>query len=143
LGSFLSVFIIVCFACLPWCSCYRYYIINEFKNWTEAQNYCRKYYYDLATFDNKEEHDQVVQTLRSGGFTGSVWIGLYDDHRWKWSDQSSSVFRAWKSSEPNNFNGTEFCAQLPVSFAFNVIHTKTALLFRHTPKIIFSSCNNK
>ncbi|KTF81819.1 hypothetical protein cypCar_00034366 [Cyprinus carpio] len=217
------------FACLPWCSCYRYYIINEFKNWTEAQNYCRKYYYDLATFDNKEEHDQVVQTLRSGGFTGSVWIGLYDDRyswrwsnskknmtytnwagnepnnyqskeacaiftkrgdwadvpcenpffflcynatmnttvliqekkswsdalnycrlyhtdsatienqdentalklllndqnvdaaymglyrdRWKWSDQSSSVFRAWKSSEPNNFNGTEFCAQLPV-----------------------------
>uniref|UniRef100_A0A672QFX7 C-type lectin domain-containing protein n=1 Tax=Sinocyclocheilus grahami TaxID=75366 RepID=A0A672QFX7_SINGR len=127
------------FACLPWCSSHRYYIINEFKNWTEAQNYCRKYYYDLATFDNKEEHDQVVQTLRSGGYTGGVWIGLYDDHDWKWSDQSSSVFRAWKSSEPNNFNGIEFCAHLSV---LNAQWNDISCSFKHRYAICKDSLKN-
>uniref|UniRef100_A0A8C2EWE5 C-type lectin domain-containing protein n=1 Tax=Cyprinus carpio TaxID=7962 RepID=A0A8C2EWE5_CYPCA len=108
----LSLYLFQGFVRFPWCTSHRYYIIDEFKNWTEAQDYCRKYYNDLATFDNEEEHDQVVQTLTSEGYTGGVWIGLYDDHIWKWSDQSSSEFRAWMFSEPNNFGGTEFCAQL-------------------------------
>uniref|UniRef100_A0A671MY83 C-type lectin domain-containing protein n=1 Tax=Sinocyclocheilus anshuiensis TaxID=1608454 RepID=A0A671MY83_9TELE len=82
------------FANLPWCSSHCYYIIDEFKNWTEAQDYCRKYYYDLATF-NKEENDQVIQTLVSGGYNDSVWIGLYDDCyscRWSSGEKNSAPF---------------------------------------------------
>uniref|UniRef100_A0A673JFP7 C-type lectin domain-containing protein n=1 Tax=Sinocyclocheilus rhinocerous TaxID=307959 RepID=A0A673JFP7_9TELE len=108
----ISMYVFQGFACLPWCSSHRYYIIDEFKNWTEAQNYCRKYYYDLATFDNKEEHDQVVQTLRSGGYTGGVWIGLYDDrYSWRWSNgEKNMAYTNWAANEPDSSQSKEACA---------------------------------
>ncbi len=99
---------------LPCCFSHHYYIINEFKNWTEAQYYCRKYYYDLATFDNKEEHDQVVETLVSGGYTGSVWIGLYDDrYLWRWSnDEKNMTYTNWAENNPDSYQSKEAYAIL-------------------------------
>uniref|UniRef100_A0A8C1WYE9 C-type lectin domain-containing protein n=1 Tax=Cyprinus carpio TaxID=7962 RepID=A0A8C1WYE9_CYPCA len=105
---------VVGFVRFPWCTSHRYYIIDEFKNWTEAQDYCRKNYNDLATFDNEEEHDQVVQTLTSGGYTGSVWIGLYDDrYSWRWSNSKKNMtYTNWAGNEPSNYQSKEACAWL-------------------------------
>ncbi|RXN06063.1 macrophage mannose receptor 1-like protein [Labeo rohita] len=99
---------------VPWCFSRRYYIIDEFKNWTEAQDYCRKHYYDLATFDNKEEHNQVVQTLVSGGYTNSLWIGLYDDrYSWRWSNgEKNMTYTNWAAHEPDSYQSKEACTMI-------------------------------
>ncbi len=87
-------------------------LIRENKSWSDALNYCRLYHTDLATIENQDENTKL-QLLLTDQNVDSAYIGLYRN-TWKWSDQSSSVFRAWKFSEPNNFKGNEFCAQLSV-----------------------------
>uniref|UniRef100_A0A8C1GJ67 C-type lectin domain-containing protein n=1 Tax=Cyprinus carpio TaxID=7962 RepID=A0A8C1GJ67_CYPCA len=74
----------------------------------------KKYYNDLATFDNEEEHDQVVQTLTSEGYTGGVWIGLYDDrYSWRWSNSKKNMtYTNWAGNEPSNYQSKEACAWL-------------------------------
>ncbi|KAI2662899.1 Macrophage mannose receptor 1 [Labeo rohita] len=106
--------LLVGFIRVPWCFSRRYYIIDEFKNWTEAQDYCRKHYYDLATFDNKEEHNQVVQTLVSGGYTNSFWIGLYDDrYSWRWSNgEKNMTYTNWAAHEPDSYQSKEACTMI-------------------------------
>uniref|UniRef100_A0A9J7ZJK9 C-type lectin domain-containing protein n=1 Tax=Cyprinus carpio carpio TaxID=630221 RepID=A0A9J7ZJK9_CYPCA len=68
------------------------------------------YHTDLATIENQDENAKLKQLLIINNVV-KAYMGLYRD-TWKWSDQSSSEFRAWMFSEPNNFGGTEFCAQL-------------------------------
>ncbi|KTF78365.1 hypothetical protein cypCar_00048617 [Cyprinus carpio] len=85
-------------------------VIQEEKNWSDALNYCRLYHTDLATIENQDENAKLKQLLIINNVV-KAYMGLYRD-TWKWSDQSSSEFRAWMFSEPNNFGGTEFCAQL-------------------------------
>uniref|UniRef100_A0A4W6DFY2 C-type lectin domain-containing protein n=1 Tax=Lates calcarifer TaxID=8187 RepID=A0A4W6DFY2_LATCA len=45
-------------------------------NWTEAQTYCRETYTDLATIENTEEMNQLINTVSSAG-KNLVWVGLY------------------------------------------------------------------
>uniref|UniRef100_A0A673JAU8 C-type lectin domain-containing protein n=1 Tax=Sinocyclocheilus rhinocerous TaxID=307959 RepID=A0A673JAU8_9TELE len=87
-------------------------LIQEKKSWSDALNYCRLYHTDLATIENQDENTELKLLLNDQN-VDTAYMGLYRD-KWKWSDQSSSVFRAWRSSEPNNFNGIEFCAHLSV-----------------------------
>ncbi|XP_066513109.1 uncharacterized protein [Hoplias malabaricus] len=65
---------------------YRYIFVNENKNWTEAQSYCRQNYTDLATINNMEEMKNLNTTLKDKT-TSSVWIGLNRGNtgRWLWS----------------------------------------------------------
>ncbi|KAE8292699.1 hypothetical protein D5F01_LYC07788 [Larimichthys crocea] len=67
-------------------------LINKTMTWTEAQNYCRTNYTDLASVRNMTEN-QKIQDLK--GTEDKVWIGLFRDF-WKWSDGSNSSFRYWK-----------------------------------------------
>uniref|UniRef100_A0A8C1GIW5 C-type lectin domain-containing protein n=1 Tax=Cyprinus carpio TaxID=7962 RepID=A0A8C1GIW5_CYPCA len=100
------------------------------KSWSDALNYCRLYHTDSATIENQDENT-ALKLLLNDQNVDAAYMGLYRD-RWKWSDQSSSVFRAWKSSEPNNFNGTEFCAQLPVLTAqWNDISCSVKLRYKY------------
>uniref|UniRef100_A0A8C2CJK3 C-type lectin domain-containing protein n=1 Tax=Cyprinus carpio TaxID=7962 RepID=A0A8C2CJK3_CYPCA len=68
--------------------------VQEKKNWTEAQKYCRQYHTDLASVRNQIKNDAIQkiinQTLTSCSEDDQVWIGL---HRlWVWSDNSTSTF---------------------------------------------------
>lgn len=54
-------------------------------------------------------------------WTGKAWIGLHDDllNSWSWSLENSSFygdgeagFRNWNISEPDNFNGQQYCVAL-------------------------------
>ncbi|XP_027131480.1 macrophage mannose receptor 1-like [Larimichthys crocea] len=80
-------------------------LINKTMTWTEAQNYCRTNYTDLASVRNMTEN-QKIQDLK--GTEDKVWIGLFRDF-WKWSDGSNSSFRYWKVWEPDNKRYTEAC----------------------------------
>ncbi|KAI4875892.1 hypothetical protein NFI96_005369, partial [Prochilodus magdalenae] len=65
---------------------YRYHFVSESKTWTEAQNYCRQTYTDLATINTMEEMKNLNATLEDKP-SSFVWIGLVrgDTGKWQWS----------------------------------------------------------
>ncbi|XP_066580512.1 C-type mannose receptor 2 [Amia ocellicauda] len=87
----------------PLGSCHfrQFYFINKTLNWTEAQMYCRDNYTDLASIDNAQELDQLLNVTHSPG-TETAWIGLRRDCRenWQWSDGEELRFTHWKSHLP-------------------------------------------
>nr|XP_055037066.1 macrophage mannose receptor 1-like [Misgurnus anguillicaudatus] len=96
----------------------QYHFISESKIWTEAQRYCREKYTDLATIDNMDEMNRLMNTV-NGSYSGSAWIGLYDDvNSWRWSlenndfyQEGEKEFRSWYH-EPNNYGGNELCVYM-------------------------------
>ncbi|XP_058618756.1 C-type mannose receptor 2-like [Onychostoma macrolepis] len=75
--------------------------VQELKNWTEAQKYCRQKHTDLASVRNQSENHQI-QNIINQSLTSphQAWIGLY--RFWVWSDNSNFIFKHWKQDEPNN-----------------------------------------
>ncbi|KAI4880214.1 hypothetical protein NFI96_018741 [Prochilodus magdalenae] len=70
--------------------------VRKKDTWRNAQAYCRKYYTDLATVHNEQEH-QYLSDLLGGSYY--VWVGFFYDI-WKWSDRRSSMFRYWMDGQP-------------------------------------------
>nr|XP_055035542.1 C-type mannose receptor 2-like [Misgurnus anguillicaudatus] len=99
-------------------SSHQYHFISESMSWTEAQRYCRENYIDLATIDNMDEMNSLMNTV-NGSYSGSAWIGLYDDlNNWRWSLENNDFyqegerdFRNWYH-EPNNYGGNELCVYM-------------------------------
>ncbi|XP_062372022.1 C-type mannose receptor 2-like [Sardina pilchardus] len=91
--------------------------VNMSKNWTEAQRYCREHYTDLATTENMEDMQMMMNTTE--GYEGEAWIGLHQTavSSWKWSlaDEGSygpgdANFTHWQQGQPNGGDGEE-CAE--------------------------------
>ncbi|XP_011486015.1 macrophage mannose receptor 1-like [Oryzias latipes] len=64
----------------------QYHIVNQPLDWTEAQTYCREKYTDLATVENSDEMNQLINTISSAGYKDNLWIGLYNEINYRWSD---------------------------------------------------------
>ncbi|XP_050949045.1 lymphocyte antigen 75-like [Labeo rohita] len=111
-----NVFTFFCYSTLS--SSRQYHFVNESKTWTEAQRYCRQNYTDLATIDNMEEMNRLINTV-NGSYSGSAWIGLYDDvNSWRWSLEDNDFyqegerdFRNWRH-EPDNSGGNDLCVYM-------------------------------
>ncbi|KAL6481097.1 hypothetical protein MHYP_G00091770 [Metynnis hypsauchen] len=91
----------------------RYIIINNKMTWPEAQSYCRNDYTDLVSVRNQTENQQIytaAQTFQDA----YLWIGLFND-AWKWSDQSTSLFRYWAPNQPDYHGGNENCAAVSMT----------------------------
>uniref|UniRef100_A0A3Q3GCJ9 C-type lectin domain-containing protein n=1 Tax=Kryptolebias marmoratus TaxID=37003 RepID=A0A3Q3GCJ9_KRYMA len=91
-----------------------YFFINEPLTWTEAQTYCRQKHSDLATIKSTEDVDQLIKTLSSADHSSEVWIGLFSEINWIWSDGftgSGAEFRDWETSsyEPDFASANQFC----------------------------------
>ncbi|KAJ8354549.1 hypothetical protein SKAU_G00221160 [Synaphobranchus kaupii] len=86
----------------------QYHFVNDCKNWTEAQKYCREKYSDLASV-YRDGIGSIREAVHSD-FTGKAWIGLErGDIKWHWSLADRDFyrdrefeFRNWKQGEPRN-----------------------------------------
>ncbi|XP_067379073.1 macrophage mannose receptor 1-like [Channa argus] len=95
--------LVFCFSgwSLSHCLLFEYHYVPDFKTWNEAQTYCRQTYTDLATIENTQEMNQLINTVSSAGYNSEVWIGLYNQINWRWSDGytgNGAGYRNWKTA---------------------------------------------
>uniref|UniRef100_A0AAZ1XMZ6 C-type lectin domain-containing protein n=1 Tax=Oreochromis aureus TaxID=47969 RepID=A0AAZ1XMZ6_OREAU len=86
-----------------------FYLIKEKKNWTQAQNYCRYNYTDLASGLDQVDGEEMKDLINSNGDSMSVWVGLFRDS-WRWSDGSDFSFRYWDMELFNDTQSNKTCA---------------------------------
>ncbi|XP_062372044.1 macrophage mannose receptor 1-like [Sardina pilchardus] len=89
----------------------QFHVVKEQKTWTEAQEYCREEFTDLATIDNMTEMEKVKSTIHEAG-AGNAWIGLKKGSiasKWQWSladrdfyRENETEFRNWEDEQPDN-----------------------------------------
>ncbi|XP_047445545.1 macrophage mannose receptor 1-like [Mugil cephalus] len=96
------------------CQLYQYHYVKDTKNWTEAQEYCRKNYTDLATVSNMTDMKRLIE--ESTGRKTEAWIGLNNradvNRTWHWSlpgVEFKDDETRWYGGEPNDRNGNENC----------------------------------
>ncbi|XP_062410769.1 macrophage mannose receptor 1-like [Sardina pilchardus] len=87
----------------------QFHVVKEQKSWTEAQQYCREEFTDLATIDDMTENKKVKSMMQEAG-AGNAWIGLKkrNNPEWQWSladrdfyGENEAEFRNWGSRQPN------------------------------------------
>ncbi|XP_051734834.1 C-type mannose receptor 2-like [Ctenopharyngodon idella] len=108
----------ICYSVSSLTSSRQYHVVSESKTWTEAQRYCRQNYTDLATIDNMEEMNRLINTV-NGSYNGSAWIGLYGDvNSWRWSLEDNDFYQEGKRDfrnfyhQPDNYDGKELCVSI-------------------------------
>uniref|UniRef100_A0AAV2JII6 C-type lectin domain-containing protein n=1 Tax=Knipowitschia caucasica TaxID=637954 RepID=A0AAV2JII6_KNICA len=70
----------------------QYYFIDKSKSWSEAQQYCREHFTDLATIERKENLSRVH--IPAGQV---AWIGLHDDPA-AWFQVMTNASNSWRWS---------------------------------------------
>ncbi|XP_062372718.1 C-type mannose receptor 2-like isoform X2 [Sardina pilchardus] len=117
--------------CIP----HHFIFVDMSKTWTEAQRYCREHYTDLATTENMEDMQMMVDTAK--GYEGEAWIGLHQTavSSWKWSlaDDGSygpgeANFTHWLQGQPGGGDGEEY-AEWVCGDGWNDKDCTTPLLF--------------
>ncbi|KAK7883798.1 hypothetical protein WMY93_026921 [Mugilogobius chulae] len=92
-----------------------YFYIQQLKNWTDSQQYCRQHYTDLATFTKLDEVKRPIRPVSDYAWIGlsdntSAWKGIMgnESNSWRWSaigNTSPGGYQKWATSEPDNADG--------------------------------------
>ncbi|KAL3046035.1 hypothetical protein OYC64_004111 [Pagothenia borchgrevinki] len=88
----------------------KYFLIDEPKNWLQAQSYCRENHTDLVSGithirsdgfkERVDEFKERVKELNDKDIINQfLWIGLFREI-WSWSDGKNFSFRHW---DPDSF----------------------------------------
>jgi len=81
------------------------------KNWTEAEDFCRKEGGHLASVHSNATFAFVLEGMNRTGLE-MAWLGgndIEEEGTWKWVDCSPWNVTFWGNSEPNNAGGAEHC----------------------------------
>ncbi|XP_043954173.1 C-type mannose receptor 2-like [Gambusia affinis] len=87
----------------------KYHLIQEKKNWTEAQSYCRENHTDLISGLEQLQDEEVKKEISST--ESYIFTGLFRD-TWRWSDRSSFSFRHWNLKFDNHQPNSGQCAMI-------------------------------
>ncbi|KAI5086651.1 secretory phospholipase A2 receptor-like isoform X1, partial [Silurus meridionalis] len=93
---------------------HHYDLVITLKTWTDAMNYCRANYTDLATILSDTDWLRFQIESARKGLVAPVWVGLYNDiDSWRWSLNNlplkNVTYTNWCTGEPDNLNGQESC----------------------------------
>ncbi|XP_039623896.1 struthiocalcin-2-like, partial [Polypterus senegalus] len=97
------------------CSVTQFTFVSNNQTWDAAQSYCRSTFTDLATVENEEINQQLVNVSQGKSF----WIGLRRNRdNWQWSSGENVTYTNW--------NRNLFCAfvQSDGSWNDNISSTK-------------------
>ncbi|KAF5905514.1 macrophage mannose receptor 1-like isoform X6, partial [Clarias magur] len=90
---------------------HRYELIKTSASWSDAQNYCRQKYNDLATILSDTDWLRVNNKAASNGLTTYAWAGLYiNKDNWRWSlnnlPLTTMTYVNWYPGFPDNVAGS-------------------------------------
>ncbi|XP_036453036.1 macrophage mannose receptor 1-like [Colossoma macropomum] len=125
-----ALYLILLFSALwtfSFCGTRQFHVVVDAKAWTDAQQYCREKFTDLATIESQEEMNALIAVLN--GTAGDFWIGMSYNTNWAWSDGSAISYSDWMSGEPNNI-GIENCAKFSNQYAFKWNNIQCYLLLQ-------------
>ncbi len=94
-----------------------YMMIGIDYTWLEARDACLRLGYVLASIETVEEWTALVPWLVTSAYGGHAWLGLHRESEsapWQWLSGAPVNFTAWRDGQPNNKEGSEFCADLRV-----------------------------
>ncbi|XP_061576473.1 secretory phospholipase A2 receptor-like isoform X1 [Cololabis saira] len=74
----------------------EYVYVNEAMNWSSAQSYCRENFIDLAIMRNDAEREAAQREIPDAY---GVWMGLYRDPTFNWSDGSTFLFENCEAAD--------------------------------------------
>uniref|UniRef100_A0A8C1RBP6 C-type lectin domain-containing protein n=1 Tax=Cyprinus carpio TaxID=7962 RepID=A0A8C1RBP6_CYPCA len=106
-----------------------FYFVPKLMSWSDAQMHCRQNYIDLATIDDQADGDEMMRVIRQF-YNGDVWTGLSrtdENASWVWSDQSPSTFMPWAPTQPNNWEGKQFCVLVTPAADLNDVNCTITL----------------
>ncbi|KAI5606714.1 secretory phospholipase A2 receptor-like isoform X1 [Silurus asotus] len=90
----------------------KYYLIQQGRNWSDAQAYCKAKHTDLAIVENNDHMVTLLSEAQKNQLASSAWLGLYNDiHSWRWSFKNKPLgsTNMWLKGEPNNAGGHQEC----------------------------------
>ncbi|XP_063049772.1 C-type mannose receptor 2-like [Engraulis encrasicolus] len=78
----------------------QFHVVKEEKTWTDAQQYCREKFTDLATIHNLTDMEEIKRVIKDAGIgiEWGVWIGLKNGE-WQWSLADEAKFRNWDTDD--------------------------------------------
>lgn len=86
---------------------HKYYRFDIAWSWREAETFCEKYGYHLASVNNEKERKLIYALLAGDGIPecqfGSYWVGgNYKDRNWIWTDGSDASDMPWQNGSSDN-----------------------------------------
>ncbi|XP_038132880.1 C-type mannose receptor 2-like [Cyprinodon tularosa] len=87
----------------------KFHLIQDKKNWTVAQSYCREKHTDLASGLTQLQDEELRKELSPLNNETYSLTGLFRD-TWRWSDGSSFSFRHWNLQFDSEQHNSGQCA---------------------------------